>query len=335
MPHKASQPARRRLLPRPAALSVTDDVGGIHRYHAPPDWLPWTTREPDAVSREVRREQMQAGWHLSMNLIMAAIFLAYIMVATTKGMSSHFMFAGAFAICFGGGWIAMWVAHRRLEANWGSLGRQWADAGLGRGRCPICLYSLAGAEAGESGLARCAECGAAWDAERIWPESEPDQPHWQHWLGLMVGDGLRRRMLDDTGRPFSGERLRSIAARASRAHPHVAQAALQVASTGSMLRIMLAAVVAAPFLVLVAALLTGQGALSGRLMLAMVFVLPPILLVGLIGRSELGLTANARRRGMLAAGLCPVCGGDLAGEVPDDRGLISCSDCDARWRRQQ
>src|SRR5690606_25381312 len=96
---------------------------------------------------------------LVMGLVMAPVAAALAFVGMELGVPIYLLYIGAFAIGSGFAWVMWWAAHRRIERHWQTLGRQWTGAGLGRGRCPVCLYSLAGVESNEHGLARCAECG--------------------------------------------------------------------------------------------------------------------------------------------------------------------------------
>src|SRR5690606_17219693 len=129
-----------------------------------------------------------------------------------------------------------WAAHRRIERHWQTLGRQWTGAGLGRGRCPVCLYSLAGVESNEHGLARCAECGAAWRRDRIATLAARELPTWRRFLNHMLGAEMRRKLRDDAGRTFVAERLGSIVDRCRRHEPEVAEIVARVRETSGPTR---------------------------------------------------------------------------------------------------
>lgn len=137
VPPETSQPAIRRLLPRPAALSVTDDAGAPHRHQVPRIWFPWVIRERDAASRAVRREQMKTGWDQTTGMLMAfammPLFGGLAWVGMKLGLPIYWIYAGALIAGAGFAWVLWWIAHRRLERHWQSLGRQWTDAGLSRG----------------------------------------------------------------------------------------------------------------------------------------------------------------------------------------------------------
>jgi hypothetical protein len=335
-PPQTSQPDASRFLPRPAALRVVDDAGAAHRHDVPLIWFLWIVREADPVSRGIRRQQMMTAWDQSMGVVMGVLVGAIMVGVRTLSLPDHLMLI--FAVVIGSllAWVMWWSAHRRIETHWESLGRQWTDAGLGRGRCPLCLYSLAGVRPDDRGLAQCAECGAAWRQDRIGQRDEREPPRWRRAMNAMIGADTRRAMQDDRGRAFAAERLNRIAARCERRQPHVAAIARRVRASGATARVLAAAAIGAVFFLPVVMLLRMMGRVSVALppwiLLALpVFVIPAALLIGVIGCSELGLSARSRRRQMLEAGLCPVCAStDLR---PPEEDAAACGGCGASWRR--
>jgi hypothetical protein len=323
-------PLRRRFLPQPAALTVTDDAGTAHRHDVPRIWFPWIIRERDPASRAIRREQMMLGWNQSAGWIMGLLAGLYVLVAMQLGLPDYLLFAGAFATGTILAWAMWWAAHRHIEEHWDSLGRQWTDAGLTRGRCPICLYSLAGA-ATEQDL-RCPECGAIWHAHRLGNVAREPPPRWRQVLHTALGSTATRHLDDDLGRSFSAEKLAALlsATTDSQVRAHLRR----VRAVGTLLRIGVAMAAAVFFAFPLVAL--AQHAIRSpgfKLILALLIMAATLpFIIAAIWCSEFGITANARRRRMLAAGLCPICAGrDLA---PHDLhpGHHHCARCSATWR---
>src|SRR5690606_1528014 len=221
------------------------------------------------------------------------------------------------------------------ERHWQSLGRQWTDAGLSRGRCPLCLYSLTGARADDRDLAQCAECGAAWHHNRIRPLPDRHLPQWPRLLHHIIGPETRRSLRDDAGRAFAAERLRAIRARARRSDPQLADTVGRVRESSGVTRRGTALLIG--LLILGQTLLLLRGALRHNvspvtlvmLLLMVVFV---AIILGAILCSDFGLTARSRRRPLLPAGLCHACAGRSVTREDSDPTLNTCAGRTPSWR---
>lgn len=215
--------------------------------------------------------------------------------------------------------------------GWGRAWRVFAYGMLEEGICPACEYNFAGLAGGAAGSVICPECGAAWRAERI-VRALPER-------AATTGEFDLRSRLDSLsgGWDHRGE--------ATVIQPHTLNSAMRWAGEGPQRERLaavrdavmargragrigcgLAAIAAAgaPFVLLREHLPPGAWVFA----VTVALVLGPVIWFGSSGRGGV----RRVRRMMLAAGLCPSCGGDLRGVAPGADGCRGCPVCRSAWR---
>lgn len=228
---------------------------------------------------------------------------------------------------------------------------QVAGVFLANGVCPVCLYHVGDTPADGHGRVRCAECGAAWGADRVKqravvmptderPLIDQVQPRRGYWSNRWVHDAAGRRcaLLD-------GDFQRAIRLAGTEEHRTRLIDMRRRLRTSARARRVMSWVIATP----AAAVIVGAGALqiqrnfppttfyqilftfTGLWLLFMGSLLAMILL-NLRGHSAGKQTAVQL---MLAEELCPACGEDLRGSAADESHRRRCPRCVAEWEHRK
>ena len=216
--------------------------------------------------------------------------------------------------------------------------------------CPSCAYDLAGLAVGADGCVRCAECGAAWTADRI-GRTEPlggiDPGAAQGAAGFLEPSEYHARDARGQRVPLLYVKPRAIR---RLAWPEAARPRLEAALLAARRATRLDRWPVAGFLFFAAgAGVAGQvwlgrkmatdsvtGRLSGDdvgVLLGLTLIPVGLLVAGLhtlAGRTLLRLRGAARA--FASTGICPSCFADLTKATPEPDGCSLCPGCGAAWR---
>lgn len=290
------------------------------------------------VGAQVRRQLLA--------ILVAVALLVPLFLLTSIGFArSATGTVAMLAVVLGSTWLFQRGPRRRRYVE---FGERIGSICLAHAVCPGCLYQLSGVPADETGLMICPECGAAWKHERITPESTITIPThaeaFKPGLG-MEGVQVQRWVRDADGNIFSlldaafGKVIRSASDEDHRTRLREVRDTLRQNSRSRRLLAAFMTFAGTGYIVNI-------GLRGGPFMwpptsvdqvLGWVLSFAALLLAGRMiwlsfNPHGHGADEGEAVRRMIAARLCPSCGGDLELALPADAGRIQCRDCLAVWK---
>lgn len=230
---------------------------------------------------------------------------------------------------------------------------EFVEAFVENGICAGCGYSLEHLGEQGDGCVVCAECGAAWRAERIRRFMSPPRGNAEDmgFFRRFFGRRASAYGIVDAGghyRPIVREHeLRAMSATGGDIEHRRRLAQRELRSMGRGRRLLVAGLAGTLYLfVLVGALRYGGtrisggtspsldtiGAMAMSLLSVIVFGLMFVLVPRALYRGGVGRSASRARDTLLHLGLCASCAHDMSGCGSESDGSVVCPECGAAWR---